>query len=722
MRRTPEPLSRVDRVGIVGAIAMGLLFAAVLARIAQLQLAPGRTLAAYAENRVATRPVQGYRGEILDRRGRLLSTSRLGYRVFVDPEQIDRARIDELIVQLADVTGEPADRVGERIVRAVSLNDSRRQLRPEELPEHKSFLQAVSALWGDDASEVAAAAPPETDGPTIIEDELTLDAPPDASESALSGAATEEAGQSLPPLLRYVAIGGVLSDEQVARARGLGQPGVHLERRPVREYPGGDMVASLVGKVGFENSGLLGAELALDDRLTASDGTARYVRDASGRPLWIERGQWTPASHGHSQRLSIDLELQRIAHEELWRGVEHADAAGGLLLMLDPLTGEVLAMVDIYRDVGELPEFPWVDIKPDPNAPKPPAYNPGAPTRYRTLTLDPGRAIHPALGRNRCVEDIYEPGSTFKPFVWSLVTESGLAKPEEVFDTEGGRWLMRVGRSARMIEDVTRRAEMTWTEVLINSSNIGMIKGATRMEFDALRSGILRFGFGARTGIGLSGESAGMVTPASRWSHWTQESVAHGNEISVTPIQIARAYCAFARSGALAGTIPTVSLLATGPNAAARDALVKVLPPEVATMARHALRQVAANAERNMTQVDPAETGWRYQMFGKSGTAEIPLGKPPKGKRRPPGASGYFDNQYNSSFIAGAPLENPRLLLVVVINDPGPEAIRARRHYGSWVAAPVARRVLERSLTYLGVSPDAPEERADEALQTASSR
>jgi cell division protein FtsI (penicillin-binding protein 3) len=721
MKQAPGPLSRVDRVGMLGAVLMGVLFAAVLVRIAQLQLAPGETLAAYAENRVATRPVQGYRGEILDRRGRLLSTSRLGYRVFVDPEQIDRSRLDELIVQLAEVTGEPADRVGERVVRAVSLNDERRQLRPAEATEPKGFLQAVRSVWSAESDDAAQLSPLAVVAPLAPEEDTAAEAL-GAVDDALAEAEPEETEEEPPSLIRYVAVGGVLDDAQVARARGIEHPGVHLERRPVREYPGGDMVASLVGKVGFENSGLLGAELALDERLTASDGTARYVRDASGRPLWIERGQWTPASHGESQRLSLDLELQRIAQEELERGVEHADAAGGLLLMLDPLTGEILAMVDLYRDVGELPEFPWVDIKPDPNAPKPPPYDPGALQRYRTLTLDPGRAIHPALGRNRCVEDIYEPGSTFKPFVWSLVTESGLAKPDEVFDTEGGRWLIRRGRSTRRIEDVTRRAEMTWTEVLINSSNIGMIKGATRMEFDALRSGILRFGFGARTGIGLSGESAGMVTPAARWSHWTQESVAHGNEISVTPIQIARAYCAFARSGALAGTIPTVRLLATGPNAAARDALVKALPPEVATMARSALRHVAANAERNMVVVDPAETGWRYQMFGKSGTAEIPLGKPPKGKRRPPGASGYFDNQYNSSFIAGAPLENPRLLLVVVINDPGPAAIRQRRHYGSWVAAPVARRVLERSLTYLGVSPDAPQPEADDALQTASTR
>lgn len=693
MRAPLPPVERVDRIGLIASVVLCVLFLAVLGRVAQLQFSPGETLAAYAENRIATRPVQGYRGELLDRRGRLLSTSRLGYRAFVDPVELDRERIDGLIVRLSEITGEPADEVGRRIVRALAMNDERRGERgAEPVAERPHLMQAMAQLWGG----AAEAAPPEFEA--------------ESSEEA-------EAGEP-KPLVRYVAIGGVLDEEQVALARAIEFPGVHLERRPVREYPGDRVVASIVGKVGFENTGLLGAELALDERLTATDGTARYVRDASGRPLWIERGQWTPASHGQSQRLSIDLELQRIAHEELTRGVEEADAAGGLLLMLDPASGEILAMVDIYRDVGELPEFPWVDAKPAPGAPAPRPYTPATSPRYRTLTPDPGRAIHPALGRVRCVEDMYEPGSTFKPFVWALVTESGVARPDEVFDTEGGKWIIRRGRSARLVEDVTRRPEMTWTEVLVNSSNIGMIKGASRLSFEQLRSGLERFGFGTRTGIGLPGESTGRMTPLARWSHWTQESVAHGNEVSVTPLQIARAYCAFARWGELAGTIPTLRLLAAGPDAAARDALIRVLPAEVATMTRRALRGVAENAERHMAAADPAEAGWRYTMFGKSGTAEIPIGAPPKGKRRPRGASGYFDDQYNSSFIAGAPLERPHLLLVVVINDPGPGLVAERRHYGSRVAAPVARRVLERSLTYLGVAPDAPAPGA--ALETAA--
>ena len=711
-------LSRIDHVGLTVAIGVCVMLVVVLARVAQLQLEPGARLASYARDRVAVREVQGYRGELLDRRGRLLSTSRIGYRMFIDPEELDREHLDTTIVRLASLSGEPAEEVGERILRAISRNDERRGLIPAPAARPTGVLPLLrSYLVGRSAAEARAAAAV----PPVVTEVVGVEA--DVSEAGDGGALVEEAsdGPSGPlPLIRYVAIGGPLDDARAAEARNLQIKGVHLERRPVREYPGGEAVASIVGKVGFDNQGLMGVEKKLENELRGFNGQARYVRDAKGNPLWIEHGQWTPATHGTSQRLSIDLELQSIAEDELLRGVTNADAAGGLLLLVDPVSGEILAMADIIRDVGELPEFPWIDAKPGPGAPAPPRYDPGAGLRYRTLKQDPKREVHPALGRNRCVEDIYEPGSIFKPLVWSLVTESGVAKPDEVFDTEGGTWVIRTGRSARTIRDVTKRPQMTWTEVLINSSNIGMIKGASRLSFDALRSGLLGFGIGSRTSIGLPGEAAGRITTPAKWSHWTQESVAHGNEVSVTVVQMARAYCAFARPGELAGTIPTLHLLATGPDAAARDGLVRVLPPEVATLTRQTLRHVAESAERNMLTLHPPESGWQYQMFGKSGTAEIPLGAAPEGKRRPPGSSGYFDGQYNSSFVAGAPLESPRLLVIVVINDPGPGPIHDRHHYGSWVAAPVARRVLERSLTYLGVEPDV--HAPAPTLKTASTR
>jgi len=700
----PSDPARVDLLVRWTTVLICLSFVGVLVRVAQLQTAPSARLAVHAGDRVASRPVEGYRGEILDRRGRLLSTSRLGFRAFVDPERTDRERVDELIVRLAAATDTDAGDFGMRLLRTLAANQKRRGVLAEATVEQEAPLdQLRGMLFGREDSRTPS---------------------PDASprEVAVSGVQpeTDEAEPPSPPkLIRYLPVGAVLTDDQAARVRAIELPGIHLERTPVREYPSGDLVASLLGKVGFENHGLMGAELTLDPTLQASDGTARYVRDAKGRPLWIEQGQWTAAQHGEPQRLAIDLELQRIAHEELWRGMEDADSAGGRLVMLDPKTGEILAMVDLYRDVGELPEFPWVDAKPEPGAPAPPPFDPTDTTRYRALPADPAREIHPALGRNRCVEDIYEPGSTFKPFVWSLALETGVTTPDELFDTEGGRWRNEFGRR---FEDVTRRAEMTWTEVLVNSSNIGMVKGSSRIPAEQLRSGLLRFGFGERTGVPLPGESAGRVTSLENWTHWTQESVASGYEIAVTPLQLARAYCALARTGELAGTIPSIKLLATDPHLANADAMVRALPRDLASRTRLALRDVAAKVEEKMAKAAEPETDWHYQMWGKSGTANIALGAPPEGKKRPRGIKGYFERQYNSSFVAGAPLERPRLIVVVVIDDPGPESIAAKHHYGSWVAGPVARRVLERSLTYLGVEPDAPIESESDGATAVASR
>ena len=168
--------------------------------------------------------------------------------------------------------------------------------------------------------------------------------------------------------------------------------------------------------------------------------------------------------------------------------------------------------------------------------------------------------------------------------------------------------------------------------------------------------------------------------------------------------------------------MPSIKLLATDPQLANADAMVRALPQDLASRTRTILRQVAAKVEEKMAKAAEPEAGWHYQMWGKSGTANIALGAPPEGKKRPRGIKGYFERQYNSSFVAGAPLDQPRLIVVVVIDDPGPESIAARQHYGSWVAGPVARRVLERSLTYLGVEPDAPIDTEVESGTATASR
>ncbi|XHC24299.1 penicillin-binding protein 2 [Phycisphaerales bacterium ac7] len=494
--------------------------------------------------------------------------------------------------------------------------------------------------------------------------------------------------------IRYVSVGLTLDDAQLAQARDLDIRGVALERRSVRESSAGELVAKLIGDVGVDHNGLLGAELRFDDDLEPASGYMDYIRDAQGRPMWVEAGGYAMPQRGSDVRLSIDLAIQKIAIEELERGMEDADSAGGRVVVADPMTGEVLAMADLTRDVRGLVPFDG-ELATKIKRGEAPA------VRFVTLPEDPGKEIHPALSRNRCVEDVYEPGSTFKSFMWAEVLQREKVRPDEMFNTHNGLYKLPYGR--RTLNDVTKRAEQTWLQVLINSSNIGMAQGTARMSFREMREAVLRFGFGSKTDIGLPGESAGIVTNQRNWSDYTQTSVAMGHEVAVTPVQMVRAFSVFARDGELAGTLPVLTLRATDDRSPALSLRRQVIDAWIAQLARETMVDVFDNMVRMMKRNFPDDAEPAFVMFGKSGTAEIP---------RPDGR-GYFEGQYNSSFILGAPVERPRVVVLVVIDDPGPEMRRQRRHYGSQCAGPVAARVAERVLRYMGVAPQTQQDLAD---------
>lgn len=711
MPAQPTAERRLAIVPLVTVGMLSLLLLAMVARVAQLQLAPSDALREQMTPRVSSRTVVPLRGDIADRKGRILSDTSFQERVVLDPTLLpkDQAKLDEVIVSLSTAMNADPDKVGSSIQRALAVNARREKAWKEAGTAEPAGLHGVLANFLPLANVERETPKPDAEEEPVGDDEQSL--------------------AVLKRPIRYVPVSEPLDDDHVAAVKSLIKAkklkGVALERQPVRQYPGGTPAASIVGLVGFEQSGMMGAEKLLDKRLQGTPGSLQFVRDRDGKPLWMDPGSVQPPRAGQDVRLSIDLELQRIAEEELTRGVEECDAAGGRLVMLDPLTGEVLAMCDVLREVHDAVPYPWVDApkKLKKGEKPPPEPNVLAQRRrYITMKLDEGRKQHPALGRNRAIEDVYEPGSTFKPFVWSTISELGLAKPDEVFDTEGGRWSTSYGRP---IQDVTKREKMTWREVLINSSNIGMIKAAERMTYAQLHDVPVRFGFGRPTGIGVDGkgwvgEASGIVTPMRSWSKYTQTSVAYGHEVAVTPVQMVRAFSVFCRPGDLAGTLPQLRLTAVDPSDRVRaegqslseadlqsGVIYRVLPPNVAILTRETMRGVADNME--MKWAKPPEGGWRYVMFGKSGTAEIPLGKAPEGKKRPKGSSGYFDDQYNSSFVAGAPIENPRLVCIVVIDDPGPDLVDHKRHYGAATAGPVVRRVMERALTYLGVPPSPPE-------------
>lgn len=679
---------RIERVGWLAALGMTSLMALVVGRVAQLQTAPSEALLAQRQERTTTARVPGTRGDVLDAKSRLLATTRFGSRVFVDPERLDPKRVDQTIAELSDVLALPPEEIATPVLQAIARNERIKaargtgvalvNLRSEEPPTETSIDLAGDGERADDSSQANV-----------------------LGEMKLS---------------RYVRISGVVNEAIAAAVTRLKIAGVHLEQRPVREYPVGELAAAVVGLVDVDHGGALGAERRFETTLKGRDGRLEYVRDAMGRPLWIDPEGYQPAERGNDVKLSIDLEIQRIAMEELHRGIDDADAAGGRVIVMDSWTGGILAMGDVILDLPELVDLQWEDIpgKGD-RAGSGALYEPspsmrGPRPRFRIIKPDPARlrdGALPAMFRNRCVEDLYEPGSTFKPFAWSAVTAITGMSDDRVFETGGKYWKVPYGR--RIVHDVHPHDSQTWREVLINSSNIGMSMSVEMVEREQLSTMVRKLGFGRSTGTGLPGETSGMVTPLKQWSKYTQTSVSFGQEIGVTPVQMARAFSVFARPGELAGTLPEATLVARERDGGAGAVATRVLPVSVAERVREILRVVAAKIDDNMARLPVPEKAWRYSIFGKSGTASVPMGHPPKGKRAPMGMRGYFERQYMSSFIAGAPAEKPRLVVLCIIDDPGPSMVRKNMYYGSIVAGPVVRRVMERSLAYLGTPPSPPE-------------
>jgi len=660
----PWTAGRSGLIAKLFGVVLTLLLLAMLGRVVQLQAWPDPRLADAVAERVAMASSPGVRGDVRDRRGRPLAVSYFGRRAFVDPAlmPMDPAGFAEALHQISAATGVPLEHVVERVVPRVDANAAR-----------------LSELGFD---------------PTDPKLRRQL--------HRLSG------------LSRYVSVGEVLDAEREAMVLSLiesersarRQPFVGVELREVRGLVSPDSVGSILGLVGVDDrerpKGATGAELTLEHELKPVHGRLRYAHDSGRRPLWIEPGGLVPPTRGGDVRLSIDLVVQQIAVDELRRGMEDADAAGGRVVIIDPGTGEVLAMADLYREVKDAVPFDWSSV--------PRRNDESDGTRYIVLQDDPLRRVHTSLGRNRCVEDVYEPGSTFKPFIWAVVTELRLAKIDEVFKT-GMAW--RVPYAGRVIRDVTRRDEMTWAEVLIHSSNIGMAQVAERMTPKQLRDAVVRFGFGTRTNIGLPGESPGIVTTARRWTRYSQTSVAMGHEVAVTPVQIARAFSVFSRSGDRAGTMPRLRLTAAEHDEP--EVSVRVLPADIANLAREVMGGVTERLDERLVRGGKLDAKPKYPMFGKSGTAEIPLGSPPSGGRLPRGSDGYFKNQYFSSFLAAAPTDDPRIVVLVIIDDPGPERVKNRAHYGSAVAGPVVRRIVDAVLPVLGVpAPNEGEKTSDD--------
>jgi cell division protein FtsI (penicillin-binding protein 3) len=423
------------------------------------------------------------------------------------------------------------------------------------------------------------------------------------------------------------------------------------------------MAAASVGKVGFEHAGQGGFELIFDRELQPTMGSLTYLRDVGRRALWIDPNDYQPGEDGADVRLSVDLVIQEFCEKRLLEAIDEFNAGGGRMVVADCQTGEILAMTDFIN------------------------HRPG----WTEPINDTGRKIHPALGRNRCVSDPYEPGSTFKPFIWSVATEIGKARPEEVLPTPSSTgWRTPYGR---LIRDTHYYEDATWRKVLVKSINTGMAIVAERLSHREMQDAVRRFGFGAKTECGLKGETAGIVTAPKQWSKYTQSSVSFGHEIAVTPLQMVRAFSVFARDD---GTIPDLRITAYDEfeerqrvlEGQPPKMLKRVIKPEIVQIAREAMKGVMEEGTGRAAQSE------KYTMFSKSGTAQLP-----RADRK-----GYHQDRYVSSFIAGAPYHQPRIVVLCVLDDPD-----ARKgHFGGSIAGPVVRDVIDQTLEYLGVSADQP--------------
>ena len=412
--------------------------------------------------------------------------------------------------------------------------------------------------------------------------------------------------------------------------------GVRGEREYRRFYPAGEVAAQLVGFTNVDDEGIAGLELAYEDWLKGVPGKKQYIKDLHGEVV-RDIGVLQPARPGKDLTLSIDLRLQYLQHRELQKAVLAAGAESGSIVTLDAHTGEVLAMVNY------------------------PGYNPNS-----------RKSAKPAAMRNRAMTDVYEPGSTMKTLTLVAALESGRFTTETMIDTSPGR--IRVG--PKVYPDPRNYGLISVSRVIEKSSQVGVTKIALDLGHEPIREVFARFGIGEPVATGFPGESAGSLPDRARWYATEKVSLAFGYGITATPLQLARAYSAFANDGVQ----QPVSLLA--------------LEGEVG----QGVRVVSSQIARQVLGVLHAVTG----EHGTAKKARVP-GYPVGGKTgtvHKVGPGGYIDDEYVALFAGIAPVDNPRVVTVVVINGPQGEA-----YGGGAAAAPVFSTVTRGALRLLNMPP-----------------
>ncbi len=428
-------------------------------------------------------------------------------------------------------------------------------------------------------------------------------------------------------------------DADVAeRVRELAIPGIHQRREYKRHYPEGDALAHVVGFTNVEDAGQEGIELAREQELAGRPGSRRVLRDNFGRVI-EDRGTLREPLDGADLQLSVDSKIQFHAFSALRDAVRDHRARAGAVVVLDVRTGEVLALANL------------------------PTYNPNERGQLSGAQL-----------RNRVITDTFEPGSTMKPFTTALALESGRFNPQSVIQTAPGR--ITVGSAS--ISDVHAYGALTVEEVLQKSSNVGTVKMALAVPPEAMWNLFTAVGFGSAPDLGFPGAVAGRVMPHRSWRPINQATMSYGHGISVSLIQMARAYTVFARDGDM---VPLTMLRIDEPATG-----VRVIEPGTAQAVRRML-EMAAGPGGTAPKAQVAG----YRVAGKTGTAHKI-------------ENGRYVNKYIASFVGFAPVSDPRIVIAVMIDEPS-----AGQHYGGQVAAPIFSRIAGDALRALRVPPDAPQ-------------
>jgi len=422
---------------------------------------------------------------------------------------------------------------------------------------------------------------------------------------------------------------------ELAQERDLS--GIGLQREYRRFYPDGEVFAHVIGFTDVDDHGQEGIELAYDDWLNGKPGAKRVLRDGRDRVVKDIENIRAP-SPGKILQLSLDRRLQYLAYRELKGAVQQHKARSGSAVILDVRTGEVLAMVNQ------------------------PSYNPNSSRSGRGGVL-----------RNRALTDVFEPGSTMKPFAVTTAMELGKVTPSTLIDTGPGT--LRVGRS--LVKDHHNYGVLDVAGIIRKSSNVGVSKIALDLPQEELWKAYSELGFGQVSAASFPGESAGQLTPYRHWAQIDQATLSFGYGISVTPLQLAQAYGIMAADGVLR----PVSLLRQKQAPEGKQIMSKA----TAVAMRKMLESVVSSEG-----TAPAAAVVGYRVGGKTGTVKKSI------------AGGYADDRYLAVFAGLAPVSDPRLAMVVMLNEPS-----AGKFYGGQVAAPVFSKIMAGALRLLNIAPDA---------------